>query len=516
MVWIFNAARNEGAKDMRLYKQKYSDRNGHSRETENFYCEITDHAGIVRRIPAFSDERASEEFGRKVECLVSLRVAGMEPSADLTRWLSGLADTHRDRLAKIGLLDARRVAASKLLSEHLEDWKKGLAAKGNTAAHAATQHKRAKALTVDAGAATWQEITPTTVHDRIEHLRKEATGKRKKAMGAKSANHYLSAVKTFCRWMVKQRRASDNPCECLEPINDKAVRRDARHERRALTATELRTLITTTLEQPERFGMSGRARALLYRLAAETGLRAGECRSLTRQSFEFSPKGGRVTVRPEDTKNGRGADLPLKPDTAALLAKHVENMLPCAPAFNAPELCKFVKMFRADLKAAGIAYRDSKNFVADFHGLRHTFITNLANSGVHPKVAMDLARHSNINLTMSRYSHTVMEQRSEAVALLPNLNAEIVVVEKTGTDDRDVSYRKSYRNDADSETVAADSGGRSTYEKDYRRRDLNPRHMDYDSIALPTELRRQRTKRSGLDRAGGSRLQEKAHFSKRP
>lgn len=72
------------------------------------------------------------------------------------------------------------------------------------------------------------------------------------------------------------------------------------------------------------------------------------------------------------------------------------------------------------------------------------------------------------------------------MALLPDLNALEAVMVKTGTDDGDLSYR----NDADSEKGAADSDGRSTNEETYRRRDLNPRHMDYDSIALPTELRR--------------------------
>jgi len=58
---------------------------------------------------------------------------------------------------------------------------------------------------------------------------------------------------------------------------------------------------------------------------------------------------------------------------------------------------------------------------ADFHALQHTFITNLARAGVAPKVAMDLARHSDINLTMSRYSHTVLEGRAEALRKLPDL-----------------------------------------------------------------------------------------------
>jgi len=61
--------------------------------------------------------------------------------------------------------------------------------------------------------------------------------------------------------------------------------------------------------------------------------------------------------------------------------------------------------------------------MADFHALRHTFITNLANSGVHPKVAQALARHSTITLTMDRYTHTVVGEQTAALAALPDLGA---------------------------------------------------------------------------------------------
>ena len=36
------------------------------------------------------------------------------------------------------------------------------------------------------------------------------------------------------------------------------------------------------------------------------------------------------------------------------------------------------EMFQVDLEAAGLPYRDDAGLVADFHSLRHTFITNLA------------------------------------------------------------------------------------------------------------------------------------------
>ena len=60
----------------------------------------------------------------------------------------------------------------------------------------------------------------------------------------------------------------------------------------------------------------------------------------------------------------------------------------------------------------------------DFHSLRHTFISNLADSGVHPKVAQTLARHSTITLTMDRYTHANHEQLAETLGRLPRIGAK--------------------------------------------------------------------------------------------
>lgn len=82
---------------------------------------------------------------------------------------------------------------------------------------------------------------------------------------------------------------------------------------------------------------------------------------------------------------------------------------------------------------------DQDGNVADFHALRHTFISNLARGGVHPKLAQDLARHSDVNLTLSRYSHTVLAERSAALDALPDLSISPLELEAeharaTGTD----------------------------------------------------------------------------------
>lgn len=65
---------------------------------------------------------------------------------------------------------------------------------------------------------------------------------------------------------------------------------------------------------------------------------------------------------------------------------------------------------------------DPDSGVVNFHGLRHAFGTMLAASGVHPKTAQQLMRHSDINLTMTRYTHFLRGQERNAVENLPDLD----------------------------------------------------------------------------------------------
>ena len=76
------------------------------------------------------------------------------------------------------------------------------------------------------------------------------------------------------------------------------------------------------------------------------------------------------------------------------------------------------------------------NRVADFKALLHTFISNLARGGVHPKTAQTLARHGTIGLTMDRYSHTLKEDERTALSVLPDTDATPDQEQRaTGTDD---------------------------------------------------------------------------------
>lgn len=104
--------------------------------------------------------------------------------------------------------------------------------------------------------------------------------------------------------MVKDRRAVENPVALLDGLNVKTGRR---HDRRALTVEELVALLEGTGSGPVRFHMTGGERRLLYWLAVETGLRAGELRSLTPASFALDGDGPTVTVEASYSKR-RGLD----------------------------------------------------------------------------------------------------------------------------------------------------------------------------------------------------------------
>ena len=181
---------------------------------------------------------------------------------------------------------------------------------------------------------------------------------------------------------------------------------------------------------------------MLYRLALETGLRAGEIRSLTAKSFEFAKEGAFVTVSAAYSKRRREDRAPLRPGFAQEVRAWLRDRPKQGPVMAMPPSTGLAAMLRADLDAARIAwidasssdddradrersdmlvYRDARDRVADFHALRHTFISTLARAGVAPKTLQSLARHSTITLTLDRYAHDEESAAMEAVSALPDL-----------------------------------------------------------------------------------------------
>ena len=313
------------------------------------------------------------------------------------------------------------------MEQHLAEFKQSLSAKGNTAKHAELTHQRAKAILIEkCGFVYISDIKASIVQNAIAGLQHD---KKQIALSFQSQNFYLKCCQQFCRWLVQDRRTADSP---LQHLKGKNVRLDRRHDRRALSADEVRRLLETTKAAPFRFKMSGADRAMLYRLTIETGLRADELRSLTVSSFDL--QGRIVTVQAGDSKHRQEDRLPLRHDTADALAAFLCGKMPTVKVFNMPD--KAYKMLKADLADAKIPYCVDEKY-ADFHALRHTTGSLLAAAGVHVKLIQTIMRHSDINLTMSRYTHIFAGQESDAINALPDLSlpSESQRQVKTGTYD---------------------------------------------------------------------------------
>ena len=435
------------------------------RMSSRWYAVFVDYADILRRLPLLTDRKASGELARKIERLNSIRAGGDVMSPELARYIETMPPGIRAKLAEWGILSAARVAAGKPLADHLADWKQSLLAKGNTGRHAELVTSRARNAFRACGFKVWTDISSSKLQAHLAQLRADkrtTDGTVDRGISIQTSNFYLQAAKQFCRWMVRDGRASESALAHLQGLN---VKTDRRHDRRALSSDEARWLLDTTAIAPERFGMTGQARALLYQLAVETGLRAGELRSLRRGSFHLEGNEPRVAIDAAYAKNRRQDTLPLKLGTAALLSARLKGKMASALAFAVPIRTEVIRMFRADLADAQVAwlrtqtarqgpieaaedflsYRDCAGRVIDFHSLRHTFVSNLVSGGVHPKTAQRLARHSTIGLTMDRYAHIQgAGDMIAALGVLPDLSASVrgAAVE-TGSDEKTRAIRLS-------------------------------------------------------------------------
>jgi hypothetical protein len=131
--------------------------------------------------------------------------------------------------------------------------------------------------------------------------------------GIETSNHYLVAMKSFCRWLVKDRRATINPLAHLSKLNSDV---DVRGERRALTEEAFHRFIAAAGQGKPFRGLTGQDRVVLYTLAAMTGFRANELASLTPSSFSLAGRPTTATVKAAYSKHRREDVQLLRADVA--------------------------------------------------------------------------------------------------------------------------------------------------------------------------------------------------------
>lgn len=365
-----------------IYKRK-RDLN---KKNVHWWIQYYDHQGKRQTAKGYTDKRKTEAKAAKLE--------------------------EEARLRKDGLLDPEQEKArdhrQTPLSKHLDAYEVSL--KRNSPKHVKLSMARVRRIANDAGMKTITDIDVESIEAVLaEMLTSEEIGFR-------TYNHYIQSFNSFCNWMIPKRSAS-NPMHGMKRLN---AQEDIRHKRRALLPEEFGKLV----ESARSSGISiqcfdGEQRARIYILSYMTGLRRQELGSLTPRSFDLESKPPTVTLEAACSKHRRKDVLPLHETLVSLLRIWLIGLELDEVLF--PKLGKRRTwiMVKKDLERTGIPYRDKQDRVADFHAVgRHTHITELLRNGVSIPEAKELARHTDVRMTM-KYTHIGIDDQAKAVAKLP-------------------------------------------------------------------------------------------------
>lgn len=119
------------------------------------------------------------------------------------------------------------------LSEHLDSYERFLKAKGTSDQHVFQVVSRARKVIKACGFVFYADLSPSKVQEFLANF-------KLKGRSPQTVNFYLQAMRQFVNWMVRDRRVPDSPLRVLSPLN---VRKDRRHDRRAIGDEELARLV---------------------------------------------------------------------------------------------------------------------------------------------------------------------------------------------------------------------------------------------------------------------------------
>jgi site-specific recombinase XerD len=339
-----------------------------------------------------------------------------------------------------GLVDPTDEQRKRPLQKHIAEYRGYMENKGNSAKQVSEIIRKVQKLIDDR---KWRFIGDITANGTMEFL----GNLRREGLSAQTYNHYQRAAKQFTRWLVRDRRSPHDPLLHLSRLN---VQTDRRHDRRALSDEEFIRLIEAVRTSQKKIeGISGLDRAMMYILASWTGFRKGEIGSLTLRSFNLDATPPTAIVAACYSKRRREDTQILHPELVGLFKEWLAGkkrlkadsiLFPISGRVPGCVERKTSKMIERDLMAARdrwldeeknekkraermqsdfLCYCNHDGLFADFHSMRHLFITSLERAGIRPKMAQVLARHSDIRLTMGIYTHVELHDRTMAIGSLP-------------------------------------------------------------------------------------------------
>ena len=447
------------------------------------YARWTDRKGKTRTAPVKQDNDGAERITVESKTYVAKFKDGSGATVEISTGCrdrsaaqSVLADHERyAEKVRAGIMtpaeSAARNHAHVPMQEHIESFAAFMRSKGDTLDHCVKTQRYLERMIEACGFRHLRDLDRSAFEKWLQLNAKTKTD-GKQGQSALVRNGFRVAAVSFGRWLVRDRRLFANPFDGMSRANE---RTDARRPRRALTESELTTLIQTALTRPlhdriaknrsdaanlsattrRKFEMLGLERAMAYKVMALTGLRVNEVATLTIGDLSLTTTPAFVSLNARHAKNRKAARVALRADLAAdlgeYLARRLEwqqsgnsggpvpiRMLPSARVFNHVPT---VKVFDRDIMAAGIPKRDEHGHTIDLHSLRHSFATMLGRSGASVAVTQTALRHSDPRLTLSVYTHLETLDVVGALDALPVLSmggdskgSEVDAVNASATD----------------------------------------------------------------------------------
>lgn len=364
----------------RVYKHQYSG----GRVSKKWYIEFTDHAGRVRRQPAYRDKALSIDL---------------------------LAQTlRREEKIRAGHLSPHEVLPASPLGELLERWRAYTIGKGACARHADQYKRGCERVFRACGFFDVRSLNAARAQDYLDGL--TASGKTNR-----THQWYRAALNAFGNWLaLKEKLIPSNPFTAIDK-RDPAL--NCKIVRRVLSEAEFRRFLKAARSGRKFESLTGETRYFLYLVAAYSGLRLGALIRLTPSHFNLSANPS-VTSTASLQKNRKAHTVPLPRSIVASLREWFKSKQPDGLLFGNANRKHAARFVRFDLKAAQIPYVTAEGRF-DFHSLRHQFGTMLARSGASTIEVQHLLDHSSPTLSARYFRHLKTEELRKPVERLPKL-----------------------------------------------------------------------------------------------
>lgn len=289
-----------------------------SRKSEIWYGKYKAANGRFRKMPLCTDKTASKQMLAKL-----------------------VVDA---KMARLDMTDIFEEHGTRLLVEHVDDYRRYLEAEGNCREYVAQTNARIRTVLDGCQFAFIADLAAEKVAEFLHGLRRDpprpalslgqewftprelvaalngarprklarllrrerlvakGNGKARKyprttvealqdrllrGIGISTSNGYLVAIKGFARWLVEKERMDRDRLVSLSRLNAET---DPRHARRSLAEPELQALLSAAGRSTAVFDeLTGPERMMLYATAMVTGFRASELASLSARSFDSTP-----------------------------------------------------------------------------------------------------------------------------------------------------------------------------------------------------------------------------------